>query len=123
LNFVEDLSLMVSKIFFAAVDCSGPMPSPLMSEMLYLANDISLAFRVEHLSEQNLVYCVHHRLHRRDYNILTSLFRGYNVAILILNLDGDHRQRVRASSNRVEHKVSHLDVSYLSGYLLYCLER
>ena len=49
-NFVEDLSLMVSRIFFAAAVCSGPIPSPLIREMLYLANHINLAFRVESLS-------------------------------------------------------------------------
>jgi hypothetical protein len=37
-NFVWELSFIVSRILFAAAACSGPMPSPLMREILYLGN-------------------------------------------------------------------------------------
>src|SRR5437773_8519112 len=96
-NFVEDLSLMVSRIFFAAAVCSGPIPSPLIREMLYLANHISLAFRVESLSKQHFIYCIHHCLNRRDDNVFARFFRRHDVAILVFDLDGDYCQRVRAA--------------------------
>src|SRR5690606_19586264 len=71
---------------------------------------------------QHLVYGIHHCLYRRDDDVLPRLLCRNDVPILVLYLDGNYSQSIRATCDGIEHKVPYLDVGHLAGYLLYRLE-